>query len=126
MEDKAFDTINVIPFIDVMLVLLVIVLTTSTFIARGAIPVDLPQASSGRTEMLKAKTVEIDRSGTVFLNGLPVEMSGLIAGLEEVSRGTPVLIRADRSIALQNFVQVMDAIKSAGFRHVSLQTEERP
>jgi biopolymer transport protein ExbD len=76
--------------------------------------------------MLKAKTVEIDRSGTVFLNGLPVEMSGLIAGLEEVSRETPVLIRADRSIALQNFVQVMDAIKSAGFRHVSLQTEERP
>lgn len=126
MEDKAFDTINVIPFIDVMLVLLVIVLTTSTFIARGAIPVELPQANSGKAELLKAQTVEIDRAGTVFLNARPVEMSGLVAGLAEVSRETPVLIRADRSIALQSFVQVMDAIKSAGFRHVSLQTEERP
>jgi Biopolymer transport protein len=45
MEEKEFDYINMIPFIDVMLVLLTIVLTTSTFVATGVIPVELPRVT---------------------------------------------------------------------------------
>ncbi len=48
MEEKEFDYINVIPLVDVMLVLLTIVLTTSSFIATGRIPVELPRASRSR------------------------------------------------------------------------------
>lgn len=126
MEDKTFDSINVIPFIDIMLVLLVIVLTTSTFIARGAIPVDLPQAGADRAETIKGQTVEIDRAGRIFLNARQMDVNGLAAGMAELPRETPVLIRADRTIALQGFVEVMECIKNAGFHRVSLQTEERP
>lgn len=50
----------------------------------------------------------------------------VISAHPETLNGLPVLIRADRSIALQSFVQVMDAVKTAGFRQVSLQSEERP
>ena len=46
MDEKEFDYMNVIPLVDVMLVLLTIVLTTSTFIATGAIPVELPKATA--------------------------------------------------------------------------------
>lgn len=50
---KKFDQINVIPFIDIMLVLLVMVLTTATFIKQGVIPVDLPEASSAEKKRKK-------------------------------------------------------------------------
>lgn len=45
MDEKPFDTINVIPFVDIMLVLLTIVLTTSSFIASGRVPIHLPRAA---------------------------------------------------------------------------------
>ena len=71
MEEKEFDYINVIPLVDVMLVLLTIVLTTSSFIASGMIPVDLPKAHRSQGEILKTQTVEIDRAGKVYLNSKP-------------------------------------------------------
>ena len=58
MDEKEFDYINVIPFIDIMLVLLTIVLTTSTFIARGAIQIELPKASKN----------QVDTNQVVYLN----------------------------------------------------------
>ena len=63
MEEKEFDYINVIPLVDVMLVLLTIVLTTSSFIASGMIPVELPKASKSQEEIMKTQTIEIDRLG---------------------------------------------------------------
>jgi biopolymer transport protein ExbD len=126
MEDKTFDTINVIPFIDIMLVLLVIVLTTSTFIARGVVPVDLPQAGTGETETIKSQTVDVDRNGRIFFNAREVQIAGLISSLADLPREMPILIRADRTLPLQGFVEVMEVIKNAGFRRVSLQTKERP
>ena len=123
MDEKEFDVINVIPFIDIMLVLLTIVMTTSTFIARGAIPVDLPHAAHGRADALTTQTIEIDRRGTVVLNARPVSLPELGRALGQLSRETPMLIRADRSLTLQLFVDVLQAVKDMGFRRVSLQTE---
>jgi len=123
MDEKEFDAINVIPFIDIMLVLLTIVLTTSTFIAAGSIPVQLPRASADKAELLKTLTLEIDREGGLFLNAKPVYLPELEGALARSDRATPVLIRADREIALQVFVDVMDKVKNLGFSRVSLQTE---
>lgn len=125
MDEREFDVINVIPFIDIMLVLLTIVLTTSTFIASGGIPVQLPRAAKSDAELLRTATIEIDRSGTVFYNASPValaELHGLICNLD---RETPVLLRADRNLTLQVFVDVLDLVKQLGFNRVSLQTEDR-
>ena len=126
MEEKEFDYINVIPLVDVMLVLLTIVLTTSSFIATGMIPIDLPKVVKSQGEMLRTQTIEIDRQGAVFLNTKAVSLSGLKQGLEGQSRNVPILIRADRQIALQGFVDVLDLVKTLEFKRVSLQTEERP
>jgi biopolymer transport protein ExbD len=123
MEEKEFDYINVIPFVDIMLVLLTIVLTTSTFIATGGIPVNLPKASKTLEQTLKVRTIEIDRQGSIFFNGRPVTLQSLLAAVQPIDRSTPFLIRADRDLALQNFVDVLDTVKNAGFRQVSLQTE---
>lgn len=124
MEENGFDSINVIPLVDVMLVLLTIVLTTSTFIAVGAIPVELPRAANGKAETLKTTTIEIDRQGNLYLNAEAQSLSGLEQALARFDTAQPVLIRADRDIALQVFVEVMDIVKGLGFRKVSLQTEK--
>lgn len=125
MEEKEFDYINVIPLVDVMLVLLTIVLTTSTFIATGVIPVELPKATKGQEETLKTQTIEIDKKGVIHFNARIVSVHELKTLLAPFDRTVPVLIRADRDIALQVFVNVLDTVKNMEFRRVSLQTEER-
>lgn len=125
MEEKEFDYINVIPLVDVMLVLLTIVLTTSTFIAAGVIPVELPRASQNQAEILKTQTIEITRDGQVCMNSRPVSLEGLNECMRPLGRDIPILIRADRAIQLQIFVDVIDIVKNLGFRKVSLQTEQK-
>ncbi len=125
MEDKEFNYINVIPLVDVMLVLLTIVLTTSAFIATGAIPVELPRASKSHADAPKAMTIEIDKRGHVHLNAEPMSCGDLRKSLERIDKATPVLIRADRAIGLQVFVDVLDVVKTLEFRKVSLQTEQK-
>ena len=124
MKSSGFDYINVIPLVDVMLVLLTIVLTTSTFIASGAIPVELPKAASEAMQE-KSMTIEIDASGRVHLSSKLVSLPQLKDLMRPMERGRPVLIRADRSVELQPFVDVLEAVKELGFNKVSLQTEKR-
>ena len=124
MDEQEFSQMNVIPLVDVMLVLLTIVLTTSTFIATGAIPVELPKAKSAvTTEVSKNKTIEIDKDGTIYHESEKVTLEELRVEMDKCNRDMPVQIRADREIALQLFVEVMDVIKGLGFTKLSLQTE---
>lgn len=123
MDDNGFDTINIIPLVDVMLVLLTIVLTTTTFVAVGAIPVELPKAENSSAETVKAITIEIDKQGSIYLDKAPTDILHLKESLTKLERSKHILIRADRDITLQIFVNVMDIVKGLGFGKVSLQTE---
>lgn len=125
MEEKEFDYMNVIPLVDVMLVLLTIVLTTSTFIATGVIPVELPKASKAHEETLRTQTIEIDKKGNIYLNSRPVTLDDLKNSICRLDRSVPMIIRADRDIALQFFVDVLDVVKNLGFKKVSLQIQQR-
>jgi biopolymer transport protein ExbD len=123
MVEEEFSYINVIPFVDIMLVLLTIVLTTSTFMATGLLPVELPRASETQSESLKSLIIEIDLEGSIYLNSKQVILSDLKQSIEFFEKTTPVLIRADKNIALQVFVDVLDIVKKTGFSKVNLQTE---
>lgn len=124
MEEKEFDYINVIPLVDVMLVLLTIVLTTSTFIATGMISVSLPKSSHGRDEIIKRSVITIDRNGTVYFNSNRIDLEELGRMIEELDKDAPVLVRADREIRLQIFVDVLDILNSRGLKRVAIQTEK--
>lgn len=123
MDEKQFDYINVIPFIDIMLVLLTIVLTTSTFIAQGTLRVDLPKATATDTKLQDGIFIDIDVNGAIQFNSETISIAALNERLESLAPETPILIRADRQIALQQFVDVLDNVKNLGFCKVSLQTE---
>jgi biopolymer transport protein ExbD len=126
MDEKEFDQLNVIPLVDVMLVLLAIVLTTSTFIAKGLIPVNLPRASGSRAAALPRLTIELDRSGAASMGGVALTPAALARRLETAPRSTPVLIRSDRDLRLQSFIDLLDLVKGLGFSQVSVQTETVP
>ena len=96
MEEKEFNYINVIPLVDVMLVLLTIVLTTASFIATGMIPLDLPKVVKSQGEMLKTQTVEIDRQGALFFNARRVSLDALKGSLENRSKTVSSLPRNEK------------------------------
>jgi len=100
-------------------------LTTSSFIAAGMIPVELPTASSSSREAFKTQVIEIDRNGQIYLNSNPLSLRELSGAVNRLDRNVPVLIRADRTLPLQGFVDVLDLVKNMGFQKVSLCTENR-
>lgn len=125
MEDREFDYINVIPLVDVMLVLLTIVLTTSTFIATGMISLSLPKASHSQAESLRWQTISIDQTGRIYFNTTAVAFEGLGAAVERLDRETPLVVRADGNIRLQVFIDVLDLLNGRGFKKVTVQTEKK-
>ena len=87
MKIKRFDQINVVPFIDIMLVLLVIVLTTATFIAQGKIKVALPKADTTQsTQSKKRIVIVIKEDGSYFLNDKAVSKTALDQQLKDLKK----------------------------------------
>lgn len=125
MDEKPFESMNVIPFVDIMLVLLTIVLTTSSFIATGRIPVNLPQASKSAAETQKTQLIELGPDGEIFYNGKGATAESLRAALEPLSREMPFMVRADRNLPLQKFIDVIDLLKQLQFTKVAVQTESK-
>jgi len=122
MDDKGFESMNMVPFIDIMLVLLTIVLMTSSFVVSGKIPLNLPKAENSDSDRNQQRTLSLNAEGVLYLDEQPVEVEQLATLLNGENRQTPFLLRADQSIALQRFVDVVDALKSLGFAKVAIQT----
>jgi biopolymer transport protein ExbD len=123
MEEKPIDSLNMIPFIDIMLVLLTIVLTTTSFIASGRIPVQLPKATATEPDANLARIIEIDARGLIYYEGGVVDLEELRDLLSGLDRETSFLLRADRTVQLQHFVDVADLLKQLNFSKVAVQTE---
>ncbi|MGH7206126.1 MAG: biopolymer transporter ExbD [Nitrospiraceae bacterium] len=119
--DRELDQINVIPLVDVMLVLLVIVLTTATFITTGQIPVDLAKAKEAGDRRDVPLIITLTADGRLFMNDQPVSQEGLRIELTPHPRESLVVVRADRVTMLERFVEVVDEVRSLGFRQVSLE-----
>ena len=119
--DEELNQINVIPLVDVMLVLLVIVLTTATFISTGQIPVDLAKATEAADRKDVPLVITLTSRGEMYLNDSAVPEDGLRIVLERQPRESLVVVRADKVTILERFVQVVDELKSLGFGQVSLE-----
>ena len=118
--EREIDQINVIPLVDVMLVLLVIVLTTATFISTGQIPVDLAKAKEAGDRRDTPLIITLTAEGRLFLNDQPIK-DGLKQALNPQPRQSLVVVRADRVTILERFVKVVDDVRGMGFQQVSLE-----
>lgn len=121
MDREQVDQINVIPLVDVMLVLLVIVLTTATFITTGQIPVSLAKAKSVSDRKDVPLVITLTAEGSLYLNDKPVPDGGLPSALETQPRDSAVVVRADKVTVLERFVAVVDEVRGLGFQQVSLE-----
>ena len=119
--DEEMDHINIVPLLDIMLVLLTIVLTTATFVANGRIPVDLAKSSAAAPAQAATLVLTMAAARSLYLNDQLVP--DLASALADQDRATPVLLRADGKLALQDFVSTVDAIKQQGFAKVNLEVE---
>jgi biopolymer transport protein ExbD len=119
--DRNIDQINVIPLVDVMLVLLVIVLTTATFISTGQIPVNLAKAKAVSDRQDVPIVIALTAEGNLFVNDRPVPEGGLPTVLSSRPRDSAVVVRADKVTLLEKFVALVDEIRGLGFQQVSLE-----
>lgn len=119
--DRELDQINVIPLVDVMLVLLVIVLTTATFITTGQIPVDLAKAKEAGDRRDVPLVITLTADGRLFLNDQPVTRDTLKNVMSPHPRESLVVVRADRVTLLERFVEIVDEVRGLGFKQVSLE-----
>ncbi len=119
--NRELNQINVIPLVDVMLVLLVIVLTTATFVTAGQIPVNLAKASAANERQDTPLIITVTAEGELFVNDHAVVDEQLNATLSTHPRESLVLVRADKVTRLERFVTVVDHVRGLGFRQVSLE-----
>jgi tonB system transport protein exbD len=116
--------LNVIPLIDIMLVLLAIVLSISTFIAQGKIPIDLPSAESAQqdNEDKKKISVVIDKDNNFFIDDTQINPDELKTKLNEIDAKTLVELRSDKDSKFDSFVRVIDILKEKGHENFAIQT----
>jgi len=119
MDDGEIGEINVVPLVDVMLVLLTIVLTTATFVVNGRIPVELARAGAVEPAQAAPLVLSLTHEQRLYLNDVPVD--DLAAALGSQPRGQPVVVRADGRLALSQFVELVDRVRAMGFERVSLE-----
>ena len=117
--------INVTPFVDVMLVLLIIFMVTAPLLT-AAVPIDLPDSRANPIDSpAQAVTISIDADGYVYIDDAQVRVGGLPEALEDLPRtgdGPDITLRADRSLDYGRVMAVMGELNRAGLNRISLVT----
>ena len=125
MQLKKFDSINVVPFIDIMLVLLVIVLITATFVAKGLIPVDLPSSENSiKQDNQRNLTITIKENGEILFDKNIVLEKDLALELSKYKANMPVHINCDREAKFNTFVILLDILKDKEFKNLGIITKK--
>lgn len=122
---KVMSEINVTPFVDVMLVLLVVFMVTAPLLTVG-VQIDLPKTKAGVVQgQDEPLAISIDDKGRLFLQETEIELENLVPRLIAISENKPdirIFVRGDQSIPYGRVMQVMGTINGAGFSRVALIT----
>ena len=122
----AMADINMTPFIDVMLVLLIIFMVAAPLLATG-VPIDVPQTSAGPINVdQKPVTISIDEKGDLYLQDQPLKMEELVDRLKGMAKDgfdERVYVRGAKQVNYGRVAEVMSIITTSGFKKVALFTE---
>jgi biopolymer transport protein TolR len=117
--------INVTPFVDVVLVLLIIFMLTAPILQSG-IEVDLPKTRTVKAISEERVVVTVDKKQTVYVGNNPVNIHRLGSAVLDRMRGektSPVFLRCDQAVPFGAFAKVIDALKQAGLTNINIVTE---
>lgn len=122
---RVLSEINVTPFVDVMLVLLVIFMVTAPLLQQG-IDVNLPKAKGKDLPTEERITLVISKNRSIYMNENPVSMQQMRRKLKAISKLNPnVFLKADKDVPYGFVVEVMGEIKDAGIEKLGMITEPK-
>ncbi|GAA7556832.1 TonB system transport protein ExbD [Helicobacter pylori] len=120
------DGLNVVPFIDIMLVLLAIVLSVSTFIAQGKIKVSLPNAKNAEKSQpndQKVVVISVDEHDNIFVDDKPTNLEALSTVVKQTDPKTLIDLKSDKSSRFETFISIMDILKEHNHENFSISTQ---
>lgn len=120
-DDELLSDINITPFVDVVLVILIIFLVTATYIITKSIPMDLPKAATGE-QVVTTLAISLDARGTIYLDGRPIEEAELAARLRQVRTEKPdvrAVIAADGGVEYRRVMRLMDLCRKQGISRLA-------
>ncbi len=122
-NDEPIADINIVPFVDIILVVLIIFMVTTPFIMKPSINISLPKAGSGDDTTPSELTITIGTGETLAMNGKPAsieEISQYARGLAEKRPDVQAIISADKEVAHGRVVSVIDAVKTGGVKKFAI------
>ncbi len=127
-DDEPIAAINVVPLVDVILVVLIIFMVTAPLVLKPVIDINLPKSSSGDEAPAAPLNVALNATGQLLVNGQAssTEQLALIATkIAGEKPETAAILQADKSVTLESLTAIIDVIKSAGIKKVAFSIEKK-
>lgn len=128
-DEGILAAINVIPFVDIVLVLLVIFMLTSAAIVRASIKVELPKAAAAGARVETTINLTYTKDGSLLLDGDEISMKDAAAFVKKEARANPkvqAVISADTGVEYGRVINVIDMVKQNGVTTFALDVERGP
>jgi biopolymer transport protein ExbD len=127
-DDEPIAAINIVPLVDVILVVLIIFMVTAPLVLKPVIDINLPKSSSGQEAPPTPLNVAIGKDGAIIVNGIPStpEMLTAVAAKTVAEKPeTAAILQADKTVTLEVLTSVIDLIKTAGIKKVAFSIEKK-
>lgn len=125
-DEDVISAINVTPFVDIVLVLLIILMVTSTHIVKASLKVDLPKAASGGDAVASTLNIVVTKDAEILLDGSSITKKALAERVRAEKKDNPKLqavIAADKGVPYGEVVDVIDLVKLNGVKSFALNIE---
>lgn len=127
-DDEPIAAINIVPLVDVILVVLIIFMVTAPLVLKPVIDINLPKSSSGEDSPPAPLNVAIGKDGALVVNGQPSSAEALSAVAAQAVAQKPdtaAILQADKTVTLETLTSVIDLIKTAGVKKVAFSIEKK-
>ena len=128
-DDEPIADINVVPLVDIILVVLIIFMVTAPMVMKNTIDVNLPQAATGKQQTPgQSLDVAIGKGGAFYLDGKEIQKEDLQNQAREAAKknvNSSAVLTADKTVTLATLTEVIDTLKSAGIKKVGFSIQKK-
>jgi biopolymer transport protein ExbD len=127
-DDEPIASINIVPLVDIILVVLIIFMVTAPLVLKPTIDINLPKASSGDQSPPTPLNIAVKGDGAISLNGQPTtlqEVTAFVAKIVAEKPDTAAILQADKSVTLEKLTELIDVVKSAGVKRVAFSIDKK-